>query len=145
MIFFIILFWPTFDPKCFFGKFLPTPTHLPPLFLLTHLPPSSCQTPCTHLLLCSLVLRLGCHNFNFGLVTKAKACKGAGQKGSPRVTSHAPGSVGECKGMNLHTPKWAPTLGVGILMDFWIFKKWLQRLRPIALWSSLYHWKALRN
>jgi hypothetical protein len=28
--------------------------------------------------------------------------------------------------LNLHTPKWTPTLGVGIPMDFWIFRKRLQ-------------------
>jgi len=38
-------------------------------------------------------------------VTKAKAYKGVGQEGSLGVTSHAPGNVGECEGMNLHTPK----------------------------------------
>jgi hypothetical protein len=38
-------------------------------------------------------------------MTKVRACKGAGQEGSPEVTSHAHGSVGECEGMNLHTPK----------------------------------------
>jgi hypothetical protein len=27
--------------------------------------------------------------------------------------------------MNLHIPKWAPTLGVGIWTNFWIFKKQL--------------------
>jgi hypothetical protein len=46
-----------------------------------------------------------CCNLSLGLVTKARACKGAGEEESPRVTSHAPGSVGECEGMNLHTPK----------------------------------------
>ncbi len=46
-----------------------------------------------------------CRNPNFGFVTKARACKGAGQKGNPRNTSHALASVGECKGMNPHTPK----------------------------------------
>jgi len=45
------------------------------------------------------------HNLNLGLMTKAKACKGAGQEGSLGVTSHAFGSVGECEGMNTHTPK----------------------------------------
>ncbi len=35
-------------------------------------------------------------------MTKARACKGANQEGSPGVTSHVPGSVGECEGMNLH-------------------------------------------
>jgi len=38
-------------------------------------------------------------------MTKAKAYKGEGQEGNPRVTSHAPGSAGECEGMNPHTPK----------------------------------------
>jgi hypothetical protein len=46
-----------------------------------------------------VVVHTTCCNLNLGLV---KACKGAGQKGSPRVISHAPGSVGECEGMNLH-------------------------------------------
>jgi hypothetical protein len=45
--------------------------------------------------------------------------------------------------MNPHTPKWASTLGVGIPMDSWIFKKWLQGSKPIRLKSSLFHWKAL--
>ncbi len=49
------------------------------------------------------------HNPSFGLVTKARACKGVGQKGSPGVTSHAPGSAKECElGMNPHTPKELP-------------------------------------
>ncbi len=33
------------------------------------------------------------HNLSFGLVTKAKAYKGAGQKRSPGVACHVPGSV----------------------------------------------------
>jgi hypothetical protein len=36
---------------------------------------------------------------------RQRACKGAGQEGSLGVTSHAPGNVGECEGMNPHTPK----------------------------------------
>jgi len=51
-----------------------------------------------------------CHNRSFGLVTKAKACKGAGQEGSLKVTSHALESVGKCEGMNPHTPKWVPKI-----------------------------------
>ncbi len=84
-----------------------------------------------------------CRNPSFGLATKARACKGVGQKGSPEVTSHAPKSVGKCEGMNLHTPKWAPTLGVGVSMDFQTFKKRLQGTKPIGLKNSLYHWKTL--
>ncbi len=48
---------------------------------------------------------LQCRNFSLGLMTKARACKGACQEGSPGVTSHVLGSVGKCKGMNPHTPK----------------------------------------
>ncbi len=46
-----------------------------------------------------------CHNPNFGLMTKGRACKGSGQEGSLGVTSHTPRNVGECEGMNPHTPK----------------------------------------
>ncbi len=55
-----------------------------------------------------------CHNPSLGLATKAKACKSAGLEGSSGVTFHAFRSAKECEGMNLHTPKGAPTLGVGI-------------------------------
>ncbi len=51
------------------------------------------------------------------------ACEGEGQEWSPRVTFHAPGSVWKCEGMNPHTPKWAPTLGVGVPMD----SKWISK------------------
>ncbi len=33
------------------------------------------------------------------------------------VTFHVLKSVGECEGLNLHIPKRAPNLGVGVLMD----------------------------
>jgi hypothetical protein len=45
------------------------------------------------------------HKPKFGLATKAKACKGADQKGSLGVISHTPESVGKCEGMNLHISK----------------------------------------
>jgi hypothetical protein len=48
-----------------------------------------------HLLQCNL-----CRNPNLGLTTKARACEGACQEWSPRVTFHAPKSVGKCEGMN---------------------------------------------
>jgi hypothetical protein len=84
-----------------------------------------------------------CRNPSLGLVTKAKACEGVGQVGSPRVIFHAPGSEIECEGMNLHIPKWAPTLGVRVLVDSWIFIEQLQGSKTIGLKSFLYHWKAL--
>jgi hypothetical protein len=46
-----------------------------------------------------------CRNPSLGFVTKAKACKVAGQEGSPGVTSCAPWSAKECEGMNIHIPK----------------------------------------
>ncbi len=84
-----------------------------------------------------------CHNPSLGLATKARACKGVGQERSPEVTFHALENAKQCEGMNPHTPKWAPTLGVGVSVDFWIFKKQFQGSKPIGLKSSLYHWKAL--
>ncbi len=51
--------------------------------------------------------------------------------------------MGECEGLNLHIPKWTPTLGIRVLMNSKNFKKRLQGLKPIGLKSSLYHWKAL--
>jgi hypothetical protein len=55
-----------------------------------------------------------CYNLSLGLTTKVRACKVASQEGSLRVTSYAFGNAKECEGMNLHTPKWTPILGVGV-------------------------------
>jgi hypothetical protein len=74
-----------------------------------------------------------CHNPSLRLTTKARACKGASQEGSPGVTSHVPKSVGECEGMNLHTPKWTPTLGVGVSVNSQIFRKQSQGSKPNGL------------
>jgi hypothetical protein len=46
------------------------------------------------------------------------------------VTSHILGSVGECEGMNPHTPKWTLILGVGLPVDSWTFRHQLQGLNP---------------
>jgi hypothetical protein len=86
---------------------------------------------------------LSSHHFyrnpNLGLTTKTRACKGVGKKGSLGVTSHIPKSVRECEGMNLHTPKWALTLGTRILMDSQLFRQQLQGSKLIRLEISLYH------
>jgi len=66
-----------------------------------------------------------CHNLSLGIATEAKACEGDDQVWGSGITFHAPESMGECEGMNPHTPKWAPTLGVGVPMDFQIFKEQL--------------------
>jgi hypothetical protein len=47
--------------------------------------------------------------------------------------------------MNPHTPKWTPTLGVGVPMDSRIFIKQFQGSRLIRLKSYLYHWKAIET
>ncbi len=60
-----------------------------------------------------------CCNPSFGLATKARACKGEGQEGSPGVTSHAPGSVEECEGMNPTLPNELP---LWELESRWTFK-----------------------
>jgi len=75
-------------------------------------------------------------------VTKARACKGASQEWSLRVTFHAPRSVRKCEGMNLHIPKWVPILEIRILMNSWIFWTQLKRSKFIGKYP-LYHWKAL--
>jgi hypothetical protein len=49
-------------------------------------------------------------------------------------------SVTKCE-MKTHTPKWTPILGVGIPMDFWTFREWLQRSKHLALRNPLYHRK----
>jgi hypothetical protein len=63
-------------------------------------------------------------DLNFGFTTKARASKGVGWEWSLGVTFHVLGSVGECEGMNPHTPKWAPTLEVEVLMQSQIFREW---------------------
>jgi hypothetical protein len=80
-----------------------------------------------------------CRNPNLGLTTKARACKSAGQEGSPGVTFHVLASAKECEGMNPHTPKGTPTLRVGVPVDSRIFKKQLQGSKLIGLKRSLYH------
>jgi hypothetical protein len=54
-----------------------------------------------------------------------RACKGASQEGSMGITSHALGSLEECEGMNTHTSKCAPILGIGVPMDSQIFREQL--------------------
>jgi len=51
----------------------------------------------------------------------------------------------ECEGMNPHTPKWTPTLGIGFHVESWIFKTIFQGSKLIGLKISLYHWKILET
>jgi hypothetical protein len=84
-----------------------------------------------------------CHNPSFGLMTKAKGLQGCGPRESPRVTSHTPGNVRKCEGMNLHTPKASPTLGDGVLLDSRNSRECFEGSKLNGLWRSLYHWKTL--
>ncbi len=63
-----------------------------------------------------------CRNPSPGLVTKARACKVVSQKKSLGVK--------ESEGMNLHTPKGASTLGVGVPVDSRMFRERLQGSKP---------------
>jgi len=47
--------------------------------------------------------------------------------------------------MNPHTPKWAPTLGIGVLTEFQICEEQFQGSKFIELKSPLYHWKVLET
>jgi hypothetical protein len=52
-----------------------------------------------------------CRNPSLGLTTKVKACKGAGQEGSPGLTSRALGTIGMCEGTR-HYAHWEPFRGI---------------------------------
>jgi hypothetical protein len=84
-----------------------------------------------------------CRNPSFGLATKAKGLQGCGPRGSLGVTSKTLGSVGECEGVSLHTPKATPTLGKGVPVDFRNFRDRFEGSKLNGLWRSLYHWKYL--
>jgi len=80
-----------------------------------------------------------CLNPNLGFATKARGYKVVGQEGSPGVMPCAPKNARECEGIDPHTPKGTPTLGVGILMDSRMFIEQLQGSKPNGLNSFLYH------
>jgi hypothetical protein len=82
-------------------------------------------------------------NPNFGLATKAKGVARVRAKRNPGVTSETPGSVGECEGVSLHTPKATPKLGEGVSMDSQNFRERFEGSNLNGLLRSLYKWKAL--
>ncbi len=87
--------------------------------------------------------KLFCRNPSFGLATKAKGLQGCRPRGSPGVTSETPGSVGECEGVSLHTPKVTPKLGEGVPVDSQNVREQLEGSNLNDLLRSLYQWKAL--
>jgi hypothetical protein len=70
---------------------------------------------------------------------KARGSPGVKARGSPRVTSHTPGNVRKCEGVNPHTPKAIPTLGDGVPVDSRNFRERLQGSKLNGLWHYLYH------
>jgi len=58
---------------------------------------------------------------------KARGSPGVKARRSPGVTSHTPGSVRKCEGVNPHTPKATPTLGDEVPVDSQNFREQLQR------------------
>jgi hypothetical protein len=58
---------------------------------------------------------------------------------------HAPMNARECGGIDPHTPKGTPTLGIEVPIDSWIFRVRLQGLKPIALKSYLYQQKIIET
>jgi len=62
-------------------------------------------------------------------VTKVRAYKVAGQEGSIGIMRHALESARKCEGIDPHTPKGTPTLGIGVPVDFQMFKEQLQGVK----------------
>ncbi len=67
------------------------------------------------------------------------------QEGRPGIMLHALGNARECEGIDPHTRKGTPTLGVGDPVDSRMFKEQLQRSKPNGLMNSLYHWKDIET
>jgi hypothetical protein len=82
-----------------------------------------------------------CRNPSLGLTTKARGCKVVGQEGSSGGMPRVPGSARDFEGIDPHTPKGTPTLGVGVPVDSRMFKEQLHGSKPNGLKIFLYHWK----
>jgi len=74
---------------------------------------------------------------------RQKGLQGCRLRENPIITSHTPGSVGKCEGVNPHTPKATPTLGDGVPLDSQNFRGQFQGSKLNELCRSLYHWKYL--
>jgi hypothetical protein len=84
-----------------------------------------------------------CHNLSFGLATKVRGWKVMGQEEDSGVTSHAPASAKSVREWTLTLTSELPCWELESQKDSWIFQAWLQGSKPIALRSSLYHWKTI--
>jgi hypothetical protein len=68
-----------------------------------------------------------------------------GQEGRLGVLLHALGSARKHEGIDPHTPKGTPTLGVRVPVDSQVFRNQLQASKLNGLKSSLYRWKAIET
>jgi hypothetical protein len=59
------------------------------------------------------LLRRRCRNLSLGLVTEARGWQGCGPSSRPGSHITCSRECKECEGVNTHTPKWTPMLGVG--------------------------------
>jgi hypothetical protein len=84
-----------------------------------------------------------CHNPSLGFATKARGLQGCMPRG--RFGSHFTCSreCKECEGMNPHTPKGTPMLGVGVPKGLPNLQSAIVEVKLISLKSSLYHWKTI--
>ncbi len=62
-----------------------------------------------------------CRNPNLGLATKVRGLQGCGPRRKPESHFTCSRECKECEGMNPHTPKGTPMLGVGVPKGFWNF------------------------
>jgi hypothetical protein len=107
-----------------------------------------------------IIFEMQCRNLNLGSPLRQRFAKVRAKSEAQESHFHAPRSVGECEGMNLHTPKWAPTLGVKVPIEL-KHKLWpkegsgFKLARPLKVknrpeflawrWHDTYHWKALNE
>jgi hypothetical protein len=72
---------------------------------------------------CEPILDMYYRNPSLRFTTKARVYKSAGQEKDPWMW----------ESVNTHTPKWTPMLGIGVLVESWIFRERLQGSKPISL------------
>jgi hypothetical protein len=60
-----------------------------------------------------VLFNISCRNPGLGLATKARGLQSCGPSSRPGSHITCSRDCRECEGMNLHTPKWIPMLGVG--------------------------------
>ncbi len=86
-----------------------------------------------------------CHDVNLKLMTKIRNMERCEPKMQHGSHIHTLKNESECKIMSPYTPKWAPTLGVGVLTNFQISRKQLKGKKLLDLIFYKNHWKDLQT